>query len=67
MPIGDQRLADDLQRRLIRDRNRLMAERMQPYLEQGRAFVAVGALHLPGADGLLQLLQQRGYALQVVY
>ena len=67
MPIGDQRLADDLQRRLIRDRNRLMAERMQPYLEQGRAFVAVGALHLPGADGLLQLLQQRGYILRRVY
>lgn len=67
MPIGDQRLADDLQRRLIRDRNRLMAERMQPYLEQGRTFVAVGALHLPGADGLLQLLQQRGYILRRVY
>jgi len=64
---GDRRLADAFQRRLIGDRNRLMAERMQPYLAQGGAFVAVGALHLPGADGLLQLLQQRGYTLRVVY
>jgi uncharacterized protein YbaP (TraB family) len=64
---GERRLADDFQRRLIGDRNRLMAERMQPYLQQGRAFVAVGALHLPGKDGLLQLLQQRGYTLRLVY
>jgi uncharacterized protein YbaP (TraB family) len=67
LETGDRRLADHFQRRLIGDRNRLMAERMQPYLEQGRAFVAVGALHLPGADGLLQLLQQHGYTVRVVY
>ena len=67
LDTGDRQLADELRRRLIRDRNRLMVERMQPYLEQGRAFVAVGALHLPGADGLLQLLQQHGYSVRLVY
>lgn len=67
LETGDRQLADAFQRRLIGDRNRLMVERMQPYLEQGRAFVAVGALHLPGPDGLLQLLQQRGYSVRAVY
>lgn len=67
MQAGDQRLADDLQRRLIEDRNLHMAERLQPYLEKGRAFVAVGALHLPGKTGLLERLQQQGYTLRRVY
>lgn len=64
---GNQRLARDFQGRLVDDRNRRMAERMQPYLQQGNAFVAVGALHLPGAQGLLNLLEQRGYTVRVVY
>ena len=64
---GDQRFADDFQQRLIVERNHLMVERMQPYLRQGKAFVAVGALHLPGDEGLLNLLEQRGYRVRAVY
>ena len=67
MQTVDQRLADDFQRRLIDDRNQHMAERMQPYLQQGKAFVAVGALHLPGKTGLLERLQQQGYTVTRVY
>ena len=64
---GDQHFADDFQQRLIVERNHLMVERMQPYLRQGKAFVAVGALHLPGDEGLLNLLEQRGYRVRAVY
>jgi uncharacterized protein YbaP (TraB family) len=67
MQTGDQRLAKDFQRRVIDDRNHRMAERMQPYLQQGKAFVAVGALHLPGEEGLLNLLEQQGYTVRRVY
>jgi uncharacterized protein YbaP (TraB family) len=67
MQAGDQRLAEDFQRRLIDDRNQLMVERMQPYLQQGKAFIAVGALHLPGRSGLLAMLEQRGYRIRRVY
>ena len=67
MQTGDQRLAKDFQRRVVDDRNHLMAERMQPYLQQGKAFVAVGALHLPGETGLLNLLEQQGYTVRRVY
>ena len=67
MQTGDQRLARDFQQRLILDRNRRMAERMQEHLEAGGAFIAVGALHLPGEQGLLELLEQQGYSVRVVY
>ena len=67
MQAEDQRLAKEFQRRVIDDRNHRMAERMQPYLRQGKAFVAVGALHLPGEQGLLNLLEQQGYTVRRVY
>jgi hypothetical protein len=43
------------------NRNRRMAERMGPYLQQGNGFIAVGALHLTGPAGLIRLLRERGY------
>jgi uncharacterized protein YbaP (TraB family) len=67
MEGGDQQFADDIQQRLIVERNRRMAERMQPYLNAGDAFVAIGALHLPGEDGVLNLLQRQGYSVRVIY
>jgi len=67
MQAGDRKLAAEFQDRLLTGRNRLMAERLQPYLQEGKAFVAVGALHLPGETGLLNLLEQRGYLIRVVY
>jgi uncharacterized protein len=47
--------------RLNDDRNRRMAQRIIPYLEQGNSFIAVGALHLAGPRGILALLRQSGY------
>jgi uncharacterized protein YbaP (TraB family) len=67
MKAGDPQLADEFQQRLIIDRNHRMSERMQQYLQQGKVFVAVGALHLPGEDGLLNLLEQQGYTVRRLY
>jgi len=55
------------EQRLIIDRNRRMVQRMDKLLRQGNAFVAVGALHLPGAHGILQLLSDEGYQVTRVY
>ena len=49
------------QARLLDERNRNMAERAEPLLREGGAFVAVGALHLPGEQGLVALLRRRGW------
>lgn len=48
-------------------RNRTMVERMAPRLAAGGAFIAVGALHLPGEKGLLSLLAEQGYSVSRVY
>ncbi|MDZ7736409.1 MAG: TraB/GumN family protein [Gammaproteobacteria bacterium] len=37
------------------------SKRMLPYLEEGNSFIAVGALHLPDDNGLLQMLDEAGY------
>lgn len=53
--------------RVLFSRNVRMAERAQPHLKGGGAFIAVGALHLYGAQGLLALLQKQGYTITRVY
>jgi uncharacterized protein YbaP (TraB family) len=53
--------------RFLDDRNRRMVQRMAPRLAEGNAFIAVGALHLPGDKGILNLLQAQGFAVTPVY
>lgn len=65
--MGDARLAKKINSSLVDQRNHRMAQRMETYLREGGAFVAVGALHLPGEQGLLQLLRKRGYVVTAVY
>jgi len=48
-------------KRVIHDRNVVMAFRMQRQLRRGDAFVALGALHLYGGKGVLALLEEDGY------
>ncbi len=48
-------------------RNHTMVRRMIPLLQRGKAFVAVGALHMPGEEGILNLLEQQGYRVTRVY
>lgn len=52
----------EFEERIVTQRNHTMAERAAPILKDGGAFVAVGALHLVGPDGLVSLLRQQGFA-----
>ena len=53
--------------RMLDNRNEVMVERMQELLAEGNAFIAVGAAHLPGEAGVLNLLADRGYKLTRAY
>ncbi|MEO1205119.1 MAG: TraB/GumN family protein [Pseudomonadota bacterium] len=48
-------------RDLIERRNAIMAERAEKLLAEGGAFIAVGALHLPGRKGLVAKFKRLGY------
>ena len=47
----------------VNQRNQRMIDTLLPLLQQGKVFTAVGALHLPGEQGLIRLLQNQGYEL----
>jgi uncharacterized protein len=48
------------------DRNLIMAERLVDHLDRGGAFIAIGTAHLPGEQGLLNLLRMQGYRVAAV-
>jgi uncharacterized protein YbaP (TraB family) len=55
-----------IQAGLVSKRNVRLLDRSVPLLEAGGAFVAVGALHLSGRDGLVEALRSRGYTLHPI-
>jgi uncharacterized protein YbaP (TraB family) len=62
----DRAFMQPFMRTLLDQRNTTMVQAMRKQLERGRTFVAVGALHLPGEAGIMQLLQQAGYKIEAV-
>jgi uncharacterized protein len=63
-PAGTENDADGyaaFEEALINTRNVTMADHAGPIITKGKAFIAVGALHLPGEKGLIELLRKRGY------
>ncbi|GAB4355029.1 MAG: TraB/GumN family protein [Kiloniellaceae bacterium] len=65
--VSDVEAAERFKARLIDERNRIMAARIAPLLRDGGAFVAIGAAHLPGEDGVLARLAARGYSVTRAY
>jgi uncharacterized protein YbaP (TraB family) len=52
---------------MVNIRNQTMVERSLDLLEKGNAFIAVGALHLPGEKGLASLYEKAGYTVTPIY
>lgn len=51
---------------LIDNRNKAWAEKMPAIMSEAPTLFVVGAGHLPGDNGLLNLLQQQGYTLEAL-
>lgn len=64
---GNRDLGKKVMHQLVDVRNRRMVQRMEAHLKQGNAFIAIGALHLPGEVGVLKLLARKGYRVSAVY
>jgi uncharacterized protein len=57
---------EEFNRRLLQDRNHRWIGRMEELMLEKPTFFALGAGHLPGDEGILQLLVDRGYVLEKV-
>lgn len=51
---------------LLDARNEDWIDKIVTYIEQCPCFIAVGALHLPGKEGLIEMLKEKGYKVQPV-
>ncbi len=51
---------------LLVGRNRTMRDSAKPHLEKGGLFIGVGAMHLVGDTGLVNLLRESGYTVTAV-
>jgi len=50
----------------LKNRNKDWIPKIEKLAKQSSVFIAVGAGHLPGEDGVLQLLIEKGYTIKVV-
>nr|WP_277401703.1 TraB/GumN family protein [Achromobacter xylosoxidans] len=67
---ADPRVVEDVEtfnRLMLLERNKAWLAPLQRYLDEGNAVIVVGAAHLPGDGGLLELLQGRGYMVKHIH
>lgn len=65
--FAEDEIYERLFEQLLIDRNHKMVKSMLQPLKQGNTFVAIGALHLSGQEGVLALLNRAGYRIEAVY
>lgn len=56
-------LFSEEQAAFLDDRNKKWIPQIEAYIKENRTFIAVGAGHLGGPNGVIRLLEQRGYTL----
>ncbi len=64
--LTNQALSANSNDKLLIERNTNMADRMEKIMKDKSLFTAVGAAHLAGKTGLIDLLRKRGYKVIVV-
>ena len=61
--IESDEMPEEMKKILIDERNRTMAQRIAKMAREQSTFVGVGAAHLPGKTGVVQLLKEQGFSL----
>lgn len=65
--MGKQGLEADFQESLVDQRNRNWIPLISKLTKESPAFIGVGALHLPGEQGVINLLRKEGFTVEPVY
>ena len=60
-------MSSDFEANFITIRNHHMADRMVPLMNEQSTFVAIGALHLPGEEGVIKLLREKGFVVKALH
>ena len=64
--LEDESSPDELNKYVLEDRNFVMADRIEKFIQFQPTFIGIGAAHLAGSKGLIQLLRQKGFTLRAV-
>lgn len=67
MTDGDGGMDKKTSKKLLIDRNYVMADRIAAMAKQQTTFAAIGAGHLPGDKGVIALLRSKGYAVTPIF
>lgn len=59
--------SDNYMENMLFKRNENMVDSMETLMQNGSLFAGVGAAHLPGEDGMIDMLIKRGYSLKPVF
>jgi uncharacterized protein YbaP (TraB family) len=59
-------MGEQYEDKVLNGRNRVMVENIDSLMRSLSYFVAIGAAHLPGPKGVIQLLRDRGYKVEPV-
>jgi uncharacterized protein YbaP (TraB family) len=59
--------SNELKNRMLDQRNKQWIPKLENWMKQKTLFVAVGAGHLAGEQGVLQLLKNQGYIVEPVF
>lgn len=60
-------LPEETEDKLLTRRNHVMAARMDSLIKLKSFVVAVGTAHLPGKEGIIELLRKKGYTVEPVF
>ncbi|MFY7810699.1 MAG: TraB/GumN family protein, partial [Flavobacterium sp.] len=51
---------------LLLERNRIMVKNMDSLMKKGSLFAAMGAAHIPGEEGVVNILRKKGYTVKPI-
>jgi hypothetical protein len=60
-------VSQEFNKAILLERNKLMTSRIKSWVTEATYFVGVGAAHLPGPDGVVEMLRKEGFTVRPVF